>query len=55
VKYIYIYSNLPDNNDDSLLLGNDYERQEQYNSRNNNDTRQNQNHYSLNGNLEEVI
>ncbi|KAL6630875.1 hypothetical protein U3516DRAFT_738394 [Neocallimastix sp. 'constans'] len=47
------YSNLPDNNDDSLLLGNDYERQEQYNSRNNNDTRQNQNHYSLNGNLEE--
>eukprot|EP00833_Pecoramyces_ruminatium_P000862 jgi/Orpsp1_1/1174894/evm.model.c7180000051861.1 len=42
------YSNLPDNNDDAILLGNDYERQEQYNSGNNN-----QNHYSLNGNIDE--
>lgn len=35
------YSNLPDNNDDSLLLGNDYEQP------------QSQNHYTLNGNLDE--
>ncbi|OUM69352.1 hypothetical protein PIROE2DRAFT_2645 [Piromyces sp. E2] len=41
------YSNLPDNNEDSVLLGNDYERQEQYNSR------PTQNHYSLNGNVDE--
>jgi len=41
------YSNLPDNNDDSVLLGNDYERQ------NENTSRKNQNHYSLNGNIDE--
>jgi len=35
------YSNLPDNNDDSLLLGNDYEQP------------QSQNHYTLNGNLDD--
>ncbi|ORX43359.1 hypothetical protein BCR36DRAFT_586642 [Piromyces finnis] len=38
------YSNLPDNNEDSVLLGNDYQ---QYNSGSN------QNHYSLNGNVDE--
>jgi flagellar biosynthesis GTPase FlhF len=41
------YSNLPDNNEDSVLLGNNYETQEQYNSR------PSQNHYSLNGNVDE--
>jgi hypothetical protein len=52
------YSNLPDNNEDSLLLGNSYETQEQYNARNNNQNQnqkqnQNQNQYSLNGNIDE--
>jgi len=37
------YSNLPDNNDDSVLLGNSYEQP------------QSQNHYTLNGSLDEVI
>jgi len=36
------YSNLPDNNDDSVLLGNNYDNQQQ-----------GQNHYSLNGNVDE--
>lgn len=45
------YSNLPDNNEDAILLGNDYESQEQYNSRTN--TSMNKNHYSLNGNVDE--
>jgi len=35
------YSNLPDNNDDSVLLGNSYEQP------------QSQNHYTLNGSLDE--